>query len=151
MTTRNILFVTFIHTYQLLLYIVSAHSPTFPSLHIYVTTHSPTLSLRYLRHSSFCHPSVASPTSQCILQPFFRFSYVTSSSLNSPGELPMYLYAFSFSNSGTSLDRTENNLIIIDKTLRISLESRFLGFKHYVPQTVMMTDYFWYCNEFELR
>ena len=55
----------------------SAHSPTFPSL--------------YLRHSSFSSPSVASPTSQFILQPLFRFSYVTTSSLNSPGELPMLL------------------------------------------------------------
>ena len=48
--------------------------------------HSPTLPLLYLRQSSFSNPSVASPTSQFILQPFFRFSYVTSSSLNSPGE-----------------------------------------------------------------
>ena len=54
-----------------------------------VTTHSPTLPSLYLHHSSFSNPSVASPTSQFILQPFFRFSYVTSSSLNSPGELPM--------------------------------------------------------------
>ena len=43
----------------------------------------------YLRHSSFSNPSVASPTSQFILQPFFRFCYVTSSSLNSPGEPPL--------------------------------------------------------------
>ena len=34
------------------------------------------------------NPSVASPTSQLILQPF-RFSYVTGSSLASPGEPPM--------------------------------------------------------------
>ena len=34
-------------------------------------------------------PFIASLTSQFILQPFFRFSYVTSSLLNSPGELPM--------------------------------------------------------------
>ena len=54
-----------------------AHSPTFPSLH--------------LRHNSFCNPSVALPTSQLILQPIFRFCYVTSSSLNSPGEPPMVL------------------------------------------------------------
>ena len=54
-----------------------------------VTTHSPTLPSFYLRHSSLSNPSVASPTSQFILQPFFRFSYVTSSSLNSPGEPPM--------------------------------------------------------------
>ena len=46
-------------------------------------------SVAYLRHSSFSNPSVASPTSQRILQPFFRFSYVTGSSLTSPGEPPM--------------------------------------------------------------
>ena len=54
-----------------------------------VTTHSPTLPSLYLRHSSFSNPSVASPTSQFILKPFFRFFYVTRSSLNSPGEPPM--------------------------------------------------------------
>ena len=43
----------------------------------------------YLRHSSFSNPSVASPASQLILQPFFHFSYVTGSSLNSHGEPPM--------------------------------------------------------------
>ena len=48
----------------------------------YVTTHSPTHPSLYLRHSSFFNPFVASPTSQFILQPSFRFSYVTSSSLN---------------------------------------------------------------------
>ena len=51
----------------------------------------PTLPSFYLRHSPFSNPSVASPKSQFILQPFFRFSYVTSSSLNSPGEPPMGL------------------------------------------------------------
>ena len=51
-----------------------------------VTTHSPTLPSLYLCHSSFSNPSVASPMSQFILQPFFRFSYVTSSSLNSLNE-----------------------------------------------------------------
>ena len=43
----------------------------------------------YLCHSSFSNPSIASPMSRFILQPFFCFSYVTSSSLNSPGELSM--------------------------------------------------------------
>ena len=63
-----------------------------PSRHFtYVTTHSPTIPSLYLRHNSFSNPSVALPTSQFILQPFFRFSYVTNSSLNSPGEPPMYL------------------------------------------------------------
>ena len=65
-----------------------AHCPTFPTLP--------------LRHNSFSNPSVTLPTSQLILQPFrcftyatvhfqpfFRISYVTSSSLNSPGEPPM--------------------------------------------------------------
>ena len=46
------------------LYIMSsAHSPTFPSLH--------------LRHNSFSNPSVALPTSQLILQHFRCFTYVT--------------------------------------------------------------------------
>ena len=51
----------------------------------------------YQRHSSFSNPSVASPTSQIILQPFSRFSYVTSFSLTSPGEPPIP-YSGSFSN-----------------------------------------------------
>ena len=44
----------------------SAHSPTFPSLH--------------LRYSSFSNPSFALPTSQFILQPFCCFTYVTAHS-----------------------------------------------------------------------
>ena len=55
------------------------------------SAHSPTISSLHLRHSSFSNPSVASPTPQFILLPSFRFSYVTSSSLNSPGDLPMSL------------------------------------------------------------
>ena len=47
-----------------------------------MTAHSPTLPSLHLRHSSFSNPSVASPTSEFIIQPFFCFSYVTSSSLN---------------------------------------------------------------------
>ena len=50
-----------------------------------ITAHSPTLPLLYLCHSSFSNPSIASPTSQLILQPFFCFSYVTGFSLTSPG------------------------------------------------------------------
>ena len=56
----------------------------------YVTAHSPTLLSLLLRHSSFSNPSVASPTSQLILQPFFRFSYVTGFSLASLSEPPMH-------------------------------------------------------------
>ena len=41
------------------------------------------------KDNSFSNPSVALATSQLILQPSFRFSYVTSFSLNSPGEPPM--------------------------------------------------------------
>ena len=59
---------------------VRAHPPTFPSLH--------------LRHSSFSNPSVVLPTSQLILQPFFRFSYVTGSSLTSPGEPHMAAFIY---------------------------------------------------------
>ena len=57
----------------------------------YVKAHSPTLLSLYLHHSSFSNLSVASPTSQLILQPFFRFSYVTGSS---PGEPPMVFCVF---------------------------------------------------------
>ena len=45
----------------------------------YVTTHSPSLPSLYLRHSSFSKPSVASPTSQFILKPFFRLQNEQSS------------------------------------------------------------------------
>ena len=75
----------------------SAHSPTFPCHFIYVTTHSPTLPSLYrltahsptlpslyVRHSSFSNPSVSSPTSQFILQPFCCFTYVTAHSLTLP-------------------------------------------------------------------
>ena len=55
----------------------------------YVRANSPTLPSLHLRHSAFSNPSFASPTSQLIVQPFFRFSYVTGSSLMSPGEPPM--------------------------------------------------------------
>ena len=60
----------------------------FSSFHL-VTAHSPTLPTLYLCHSSISNPSVASPTSQLILQSFFRFFYVTGCSLMSPGEPPM--------------------------------------------------------------
>ena len=79
---------------------VTVHSPTLLSLLLshklftyvilqsfrhftYVTAHSPTLPSIYLRHRSFSNPFVASPTSQLILQPFFRFSYLTGFSLTS--------------------------------------------------------------------
>ena len=69
---------------------VTVHSPTLLSLLLrHRRAHSPTFPSLHLRHNSFSNPSVASPTAQFILQPFFRFSYVTSSSLNSPGETPM--------------------------------------------------------------
>ena len=53
----------------------SAHSPTFPSLH--------------LCHSSFSNRSFALPTSQLILQPFHCFTYVTA---HSPNLLSLYLH-----------------------------------------------------------
>ena len=70
---------------------VTAHSPTFPSLH--------------LHHSSFSHPSVALPTSQVILQPlilqplilqpFHHFTYIKAHSPTLPS---LYLRHSSFSN-----------------------------------------------------
>ena len=43
------------------------------------------------------NPSVASPTSQLVLQPFFRISYVTGSSLTSPG-VPNMQYCHRYSS-----------------------------------------------------
>ena len=45
----------------------SAHSPTLPSVH-----------LRHSSFSSLSNPSVASPTSQLIIQPFYCFIYITA-------------------------------------------------------------------------
>ena len=72
---------------------VTAHSPTFASLHLR-QIHSPILPSLYLRHSSFSNPSVASPTSQLILQPFRCFTYVT---VHSPTLLSLHLRHSSFS------------------------------------------------------
>ena len=69
-----------------------AHYPNFPSLHL-CHAHSPTLPSLCLRHSSFSNPSVVSPTSQLILQPFFHFSYITGSSLLSPTKLVSRWYS----------------------------------------------------------
>ena len=93
-----------------------ADSPTFPSLP--------------LRHSSFSNPSVALPTSnsisnpfvgsstsQLILQLFFRFFYVTGSSLTSPGE-PPNTYQFILTTSTKKLGYYYNynyNLISLSK------------------------------------
>ena len=57
----------------------SLENELFPSLHLRHSYFSNLPSL-YLRHSSFSNPSVASPKSQLILQPFRRFTYVTAHS-----------------------------------------------------------------------
>ena len=59
----------------------SAHSPSFPSLH--------------LHHSSFSNPSITLPTSQLILQPFHCFTYITAHSPTLPS---LYQHHSSFSN-----------------------------------------------------
>ena len=56
-----------------------AHFPSFPLFHLHHNSFSTVPSL-YLRHSSFSNSSVASPTSQFILQPFRHFTYVTTHS-----------------------------------------------------------------------
>ena len=126
----------------------SAHSPNFPSLHLrqiilqpfrrftYVTAHSPTLPLLHLRHSSFFNPffasptsyelcsfsnlSVTSPTTQIILEPFRRFTYVTAhfptlpllhqrhSSFSNPSfASPTSYELFSFSNLSVTSPTTQ--------------------------------------------
>ena len=77
--------------------------------------HSPKLTSLHLRHSPFYNPFAALPTSQLILQPFRRFTYVTARSTtfpllhvrhrhftyvtaHSPTLSPLYLRHSSFSN-----------------------------------------------------
>ena len=69
-------------------------SPTFLSLHLH-HAHSTTLLSLHLRHSSFSNTSVALPTSQLILQPFCRFTYITA---HSPTLPLLHLHHSSFSN-----------------------------------------------------
>ena len=60
----------------------------------YITAHSPTLPLLHLHNSSFSNHSIASPTSQLILQPFHYF-IVTTHSLALPS---LFLHHSPFSN-----------------------------------------------------
>ena len=83
-----------------------AHSPNFHHF-TYVTTHSPTLPSLYPRHNSFSNLSIASPTSQLILQPFPRFTYVTTHSRTLPF---LHLHHSSFSNPSLAL--TTSQLIL---------------------------------------
>ena len=93
-----------------------AHSPTFPSLH--------------LRHNSFFNPSVASPTSQLILQPYFRFSYVTGSSLTSPDEPSMH-YLFSVKKHE---QRSYSNFSVTSPTSQLILQP-FRCFTYVTPHS----------------
>ena len=71
----------------------------------YTTTHSPTLPLLHLCHSSFSNPYVTLPTPQLILQPFHCFTYITahSSTLTS-----LYLCHNSFSNPSSASPKSRH-------------------------------------------
>ena len=73
---------------------VTAQSPNVRRL-TYVTAHSPTFPSLHLRHSSFSNPCVALTTSQLILQPFRSFTYATA---HSPTLPLLHLRHSSFSN-----------------------------------------------------
>ena len=103
-----------------------------PSRHfIYITAHSPTLPSLYLRHSSFSKPSVASPTSQLILQPYFRFSYEQSSfshlSVTSPTSQLILQPLFRFSSEHSSF----SNLSVTSPTSQLI----FLPFRRFTYVT----------------
>ena len=68
----------------------SAQSPTFPALH--------------LRRNLFSNPFVALPTSQLILQPFCRFTYVIA---HSPTFMSLHLRHSSFSNPSVALPTSQ--------------------------------------------
>ena len=106
----------------------SAHSPSFPSLH--------------LRHSSFSNPSIASPTSQLILQSSFRCAFtnlsVTSpTSAHSPILSSLYLRHSSFSNCSVASYMSQlilqsfrcsfSNLSVTSPTPQLILPSLYLS------------------------
>ena len=116
----------------------SAHSPTFSSQLIlqpfrrftYVTAHSRTLPLVHLCHISFSNPSfasqssfsnlsVTSPTSQLILQPFRRFTYVTTHSKTLP---LLHLRHSSFSNPSLASQSSFSNLFVTSHTSQLILK-----------------------------
>ena len=57
-----------------------------------------------IHHSSFSNPSVALPISQLILQPFYRFTYITTHSPTLPS---LYLRHNSFSNPSVVLPTSQ--------------------------------------------
>ena len=126
---------------------------------MYVTAHSPTLPLLHLHHGSFSNPSVASPTSQLILQSFFCFPYVRGSSLTSPGELPMVCLAVVNGYSSIQnilswlvlrscfsfINYTTNNLFIYRIFVRIIQNFGFAGFglQRLYCIHITVNQYFW--------
>ena len=108
---------------------ISAYSPTFPSLH--------------LRHRSFSNPSVAlptlqlilqtsvaSPTSQLILQPFRCFTYVTA---HSPTFLSPFLRhrIFTLLIQNTTFTTTASISVLRTKVLEeVGVQLLLCDFKH---------------------
>ena len=75
---------------------VRAHSLTLPLLHLWRSSFSnPSFASHTTQLCSFSNLSISSPTSQLILQPFRRFTYVTT---HSPTLLLLHLRHSSFSN-----------------------------------------------------
>ena len=105
---------------------VTTHSPT-PLLLLLFTcsslksagrTHSPSFPSLHLRHSSFSNPSVASPTSQRILQPFRRFTNVTTHSPTLPS---LHLRHNAFSNTSVASSTSQ---FILQPFFRFSYVTR---------------------------
>ena len=127
----------------------------------YVTAHSPTLPLLRLRHSSFSSPSfaspksealhlrhvgcsvtnlsVTSPTSQFILHPFHRFTYVTAHFPTLPS---LYLRHSSLSNPSFALRTSQ---LILQPFFRFSyVTGSSLTSRGEPPMIHNIIDYFFY-------
>ena len=130
----------------------SAHSPTFPSLHLHHKIHSRTLPSLYLCHSSFSNPSVASPRSQFILQPYFCFSYVTISSLNSPGEPPMQLQLMAWERSTCTLYLFNKSLQVCRVLWLFEIRGHTLWSKLYAAKIPHKSSVLWvkFCGDFKI-
>ena len=122
---------------------VSTHSPTLSSLHLrhnsfsnpsfasptsqlMIRAHSTTFPSLRIRLNSFSNPSVTSPTSQFILQPFRRFTYVSSYSPTLPS---LHLRHSSFPNPSVTSPTSQHMSIAPSPTL-LSLLLRYKLFTY---------------------
>ena len=126
---------------------ITAHSPTLPLS----SAHSPTFPSLHLHHNSFSNPSVTSPTSQLILQPFCCFTYVTVHSPNpsfaSPTSQAFHLIHLASHPRSALTKNWENHSTFIEvRYWSVSVDScYFLDYlRRYLPQKYQCICWQWF-------